>query len=127
MNNGFETTCRVALPRNRYGARPSPGAATSELRRLLERVRRVLASGLVELADGSHCRLLAAHGTSFELRSPDEQHAFVTDAPDLARFGLPTVGYGPGPWRYQADEFIELDQLLDAPRIYLATALIAGG
>lgn len=40
-------------------------------------IRRVLASGLVELADGSHCRLLAARGTSFELRSPDEQQAFV--------------------------------------------------
>ena len=36
-------------------------------------IRRVLASGLVELADGSHCRLLAARGTSFELRSPEEQ------------------------------------------------------
>jgi len=41
-------------------------------------IRRVLASGLVQLADGSHCRLLAARGTSFELRSPDEQLAFVT-------------------------------------------------
>jgi hypothetical protein len=41
-------------------------------------IRRVLASGLVQLADGSHCRLLAAQGTSFELRSPDEQLAFVT-------------------------------------------------
>ena len=37
----------------------------------------MLASGLVELADGSHCRLLAAQGASFELRSPDEQAAFV--------------------------------------------------
>jgi hypothetical protein len=41
-------------------------------------IRRVLASGLVELADGSHCRLLTAAGTSFELRSADEQLAFVT-------------------------------------------------
>jgi acetylornithine deacetylase/succinyl-diaminopimelate desuccinylase-like protein len=55
-----------------------------------------------------------------------EQHAFVTDAPDLARAGITTVGYGPGPWRYQPDEWIELDQLLDAPRIYLATALLLG-
>ena len=55
------------------------------------------------------------------------QVTFVTDAPDLARAGLSTVGYGPGPWRYQADEFIELDELLDAPRVYLASALLAGG
>jgi hypothetical protein len=54
------------------------------------------------------------------------QTAFVTDAPDLARADLSTVGYGPGPWRYQADEFIELDELLDAPRVYLATLLLLG-
>lgn len=75
--------------------------------------------------------LSAAHvlvrGAPPEFASGLEQHAFVTDAPDLARFGLPTVGYGPGPWRYQADEWIELDELLAAPRIYLATALGLGG
>lgn len=40
-------------------------------------IRRVLANGLVEVTDGSHCRLLSAQGTSFDLRSPDEQAAFV--------------------------------------------------
>jgi PrgI family protein len=40
-------------------------------------VRRVLESGLIELADGSYCRLLSARGASFELRSPAEQAAFV--------------------------------------------------
>ena len=40
-------------------------------------IRRVLASGLVELADGCYCRLLSAQGASFELRSADEQAAFV--------------------------------------------------
>jgi acetylornithine deacetylase/succinyl-diaminopimelate desuccinylase-like protein len=73
----------------------------------------------------------AAHalvrGAPPEFASGLEQHAFVTDAPDLARAGLSTVGYGPGPWRYQADEFIELDELLDAPRVYLAAALMVGG
>jgi len=70
----------------------------------------------------------AAHrlvrGSEPEFASGLEQTAFVTDAPDLARFGLSTVGYGPGPWRYQPDEFIELDELLDAPRVYLASALL---
>jgi hypothetical protein len=56
-----------------------PGAPRGPRRAALDiPIRRVLASGLVELADGSHCRLLAAQGTSFELRSPDEQLAFVT-------------------------------------------------
>ena len=40
-------------------------------------IRRVLANGVIEVTDGSHCRLLTARGTSFELRSPDEQAAFV--------------------------------------------------
>jgi hypothetical protein len=56
-----------------------PGAPRQPRRSALDiPIRRVFASGLVELADGSHCRLLAAAGTSFELRSPDEQLAFVT-------------------------------------------------
>ena len=40
-------------------------------------IRRVLASGLVQVADGSHRLLLSAKATSFELRSADEQAAFV--------------------------------------------------
>jgi hypothetical protein len=41
-------------------------------------IRRVLANGLVELASGGYCRLLNAQGASFELRSADEQAAFVS-------------------------------------------------
>lgn len=40
-------------------------------------VRRILRSGLVQLADGSHRLLAEAAGTSFQLRSPLEQQAFV--------------------------------------------------
>ena len=61
------------LPARLPGAPRQPRLAALDIP-----IRRVLASGLVELADGSHCRLLAAQGTSFELRSPDEQLAFVT-------------------------------------------------
>lgn len=46
-------------------------------------VQRILRGGLVQLADRSHCRLLTAHGTSFELRSEAEQAAFVAG---FARF-----------------------------------------
>ncbi len=38
---------------------------------------RIFASGLVQLADGSHCRILHARGTSFALRDESEQAAFV--------------------------------------------------
>jgi hypothetical protein len=41
-------------------------------------IRRVLTSGLVELTDSSYCLLLSAQATSFELRSADEQAAFVS-------------------------------------------------
>lgn len=40
-------------------------------------VRAVLASGVVELADGQFCMLLAANGPAFELRSEEEQGALV--------------------------------------------------
>jgi PrgI family protein/TraC protein len=40
-------------------------------------IHRVLTSGVVQLTDESHCLLLDAHGSSFELRSPTEQEAFV--------------------------------------------------
>jgi hypothetical protein len=54
-------------------ARRSPArAATLDIP-----VRRILRNGLVQLADGSHCLLVDAHGSSFELRSQVEQTAFV--------------------------------------------------
>lgn len=60
------------LPSRLPGAPRQPRLAALDIP-----IRRVLASGLVELADGNNCRLLTARGTSFELRSPEEQHAFV--------------------------------------------------
>ncbi|MDP9259760.1 MAG: PrgI family protein [Actinomycetota bacterium] len=54
-------------------ARRSPArAATLDIP-----VRRILRNGLVQLADGSHCLLVEARGSSFELRSQVEQTAFV--------------------------------------------------
>jgi hypothetical protein len=40
-------------------------------------VRRILRNGLVQLSDASHCLLVEARGSSFELRSQVEQTAFV--------------------------------------------------
>ena len=75
--------------------------------------------------------LRAAHtlvrGAPPELATSARQRGFVTDAPDLEAHGIPSVVYGPGPWRYEPDEWIELDELLAAPRIYLGTALSLGG
>ena len=54
-----------------------PGPRTARAVPLDLPVRRVLESGLVELGDGDYRLLVAAHDTSFELRSPPEQQAFV--------------------------------------------------
>jgi hypothetical protein len=59
--------------------RPLPGSPRHpRLAPLDIPVRRILENGLVEVADGGYCRLLSAQGSSFELRSSDEQAAFVS-------------------------------------------------
>jgi hypothetical protein len=57
---------------------PLAGAARLRVAALEPPVARILSSGLVELADGSHCRILRARGTSFALRDEGEQAAFVS-------------------------------------------------
>jgi hypothetical protein len=57
---------------------PLPGSPTQPRVAALEiPVRRILTNGVVETADGGYRLLLAARGTSFELRTPVEQEAFV--------------------------------------------------
>lgn len=48
--------------------------------------------------------------------------AFVTDAADLTAAGLDTVVYGPADWHFAPDEYVEIDELVDSARIYLAVA-----
>ena len=48
--------------------------------------------------------------------------AFVTDAADLAQHGLETVVYGPGDWHFGPDQSIDIGELVDSARIYLAVA-----
>jgi hypothetical protein len=57
---------------------PLPGAPARPPLAVLDLpVRSVLASGLVELAEGGHCVLLRASAASFALRSEDEQQALL--------------------------------------------------
>jgi acetylornithine deacetylase len=54
--------------------------------------------------------------------------AYVTDAPDFMRNGIPTVVYGPGDWKVEPDERIRVDDVLTAARVYALTAArIASG
>jgi len=81
-------------------------------------------SPLIEALSAAHALV---RGAPPALAVNARQRGFVTDAPVLEEHGIPSVVYGPGPWRYEPDEYIELDELLDAARIYLGTALLVGG
>jgi acetylornithine deacetylase len=52
--------------------------------------------------------------------------AFVTDAADMAAAGIETVVYGPCDWHFAPDESVDVDELADAARVYLATAALLG-
>lgn len=49
--------------------------------------------------------------------------AFVTDAADLAAAGLDTVVYGPGDWHFAPDEWVYVDDIVDAARVYASVAM----
>ena len=52
--------------------------------------------------------------------------AFVTDAADMAAFGITSVVYGPCDWHYIPDESVPVADLVAAARTYLATRLLLG-
>jgi len=69
-----------------------------------------------------------ATGTAPEISDGLPASAYVTDAPDFMRLGIPTVVYGPGDWKVEPDERIRIDHMLTAARVYaLATARIISG
>ena len=47
--------------------------------------------------------------------------AFITDAADLVRAGIPTAIYGPAEWQTEPNEHIPIDDLVTAARVYAAT------
>jgi hypothetical protein len=67
---------RVLAPEGLPG-RLRPAPAGTRIAPLALPLRRIATSGVVELADGSHCLLLAASGSGFELRAAAEQAALV--------------------------------------------------
>jgi hypothetical protein len=67
---------RVAAPQG-LPARLPGGPAPPSVSPLAVPVTAILRSGVVELADGSFCVLLSATGTSWALRSEEEQQALV--------------------------------------------------
>jgi acetylornithine deacetylase len=69
--------------------------------------------------------LVRAHealvGRPPELTSGLPAGAFITDAADLARHGVPTVLYGPGDWTTEPDEGVAVADLVTAARVYART------
>ena len=65
----------------------------------------------------------AVRGAPPELTSRLPGQAFITDAADMAAAGIETVVYGPADWHYVPNESVEIDELADAARVYLGTAM----
>jgi succinyl-diaminopimelate desuccinylase len=53
--------------------------------------------------------------------------AFVTDAADMAAAGIESVVYGPAEWHHGPDTFIDIEEMVDAARVYLAAAIFLMG
>ncbi len=47
--------------------------------------------------------------------------AYITDAADMVRHGIPTVIYGPGDWRLIPDERISINEMTTAAQVYAKT------
>ena len=61
-----------------------------------------------------------------ELQTNTDQgcQAFVTDAVDMQAAGIESVVYGPAGWHYAPDEYIDIAEMADAARVYLASAAL---
>jgi succinyl-diaminopimelate desuccinylase len=75
---------------------------------------------LVDALAGTH-RAVRGEPAAVTSRLPGQ--AFVTDAADMAAAGIETVVYGPADWRFVPDESVEIEELVDAARVYLGTAM----
>jgi len=78
-------------------------------------------AGIVRLVADSHVMI---HGRPPHVGSMYPQVFFGTDASHLLHAGIPTVIYGPGRVEdiNSVDESIEISHILDAARVYLASA-----
>jgi acetylornithine deacetylase/succinyl-diaminopimelate desuccinylase-like protein len=80
----------------------------------------VLDGPLVDAIGEAHQLL---RGTPVRTTNELPGQAFVTDAADLAAAGLDTVVYGPGDWHFAPDEWVRVDDVVDAARVYAAVAV----
>jgi acetylornithine deacetylase/succinyl-diaminopimelate desuccinylase-like protein len=74
--------------------------------------------------------IVAAHqavrGSAPRITNELPGQAFVTDAASLTDAGLATVVYGASQWHFAPDEYVDLGELADSARVYLAVAATLG-
>lgn len=85
----------------------------------------------IGVTDGPLVDAIAAAHTAIRGAAPRITHelpgqAFVTDAASLADAGLDTVVYGASQWHFAPDEYVDIDELADSARVYLAVAATLG-
>jgi acetylornithine deacetylase/succinyl-diaminopimelate desuccinylase-like protein len=78
---------------------------------------------LVEAIAAAHT---AVRGEAPRITSELPGQAFVTDAASLAEAGLATVVYGASQWHFAPDEYVDIHELADSARVYLAVAATLG-
>jgi len=78
------------------------------------------------LVDAIAAAHTAVRGEAPRITSELPGQAFVTDAASLAEAGLDTVVYGASQWHFAPDEFVDIDELADSARVYLAVAATLG-
>jgi acetylornithine deacetylase/succinyl-diaminopimelate desuccinylase-like protein len=85
----------------------------------------------IGVTDGPLVDAIAAAHTAVRGEAPRVTNelpgqAFVTDAASLADAGLDTVVYGASQWHFAPDEYVDIDELADSARVYLAVAATLG-
>lgn len=74
---------------------------------------------LMDALSAAHLRV---RGEPVGVNIDTAAQCFVTDAVDMAQAGIETLVYGPAAWHYEPDEYIEITEMVDAAKVYLATA-----
>lgn len=74
---------------------------------------------LMDALSAAHLRV---RGEPVGVNVDTAAQCFVTDAVDMLQAGIETLVYGPAAWHYEPDEYIDIDEMVDAAKVYLATA-----
>ena len=103
-------------------ARSCPAGVTARIGCLV-RQRPFIGPGSGALIDALTRAHRMVRGDALRTNIDRGAQAFVTDAVDMAAAGIESVVYGPAEWHYAPDACIDIDEMTDAARVYLAAAI----